>query len=82
MYIIQCKDKSLYTGITRDVRERIKTHNLGQGCHYTRGRYPVKLLFSELHNNRSLATKREIEIKKFSRSKKLQLVRKQVRHRH
>ena len=80
VYIIQCRDKSLYVGITNDIEARIKSHNLGQGCHYTRGRYPVKLMFSEKHNSRSSATKREMEIKKFSRSKKLKLVRNQVGH--
>jgi putative endonuclease len=81
VYIVRCKDTSLYTGITRDVSERIRTHNLGQGCHYTRGRHPVKLLYSEQHDSRSSATKREIEIKKFSRSEKLKLVKNQVMHR-
>ena len=80
VYIVECSDKTLYTGIASDVRERIKAHNRGQGCYYTRGRHPVKLLFSEQHGSRSSATKREIEIKKFSRSKKLKLVRNQTWH--
>lgn len=75
VYIIECKDKSLYVGITKEVDERIKAHNLGQGCYYTKYRRPVKLLFCEQHDNRSSATKREIEIKKFSRIKKLNLIK-------
>jgi putative endonuclease len=82
VYIIACKDNSLYVGITNDIEERIKSHNLGQGCRYTKSRCPVKLLFCEMQKNRSSATKREMEIKKFSRSKKLKLVRNQRHHKY
>ncbi|UCG92863.1 MAG: GIY-YIG nuclease family protein [candidate division WOR-3 bacterium] len=75
VYIVECKDKSLYIGITRDIEQRIREHNLGKGCRYTKHRYPVKLLYYEQHGNRSLAVKREIEIKKFSRAKKFNLIK-------
>lgn len=75
VYIVECKDKSLYVGITTDIEKRINDHNSGKGCHYTKYRKPVKLLFYEKHKNRSSAVKRELEIKKFNRAKKFDLIK-------
>lgn len=71
VYIIQCADNSLYTGITTDVSRRVKTHNEKSGGSYTRIRTPVKLVYQESHPNRSSALRREAQIKKWSRAKKL-----------
>ena len=76
VYIVECKDKTLYIGITTDINRRIKEHNSsGKGAKYTRSRRPVKLAFFEKVKNRSCATKREYEIKKrYTRKKKLILI--------
>ncbi len=68
VYIVQCADKSFYTGITNDINRRIKEHNAssGVGSKYTRIRRPVKLMYKEKLKTRSLATKRENEIKRLS----------------
>lgn len=74
LYIIQCSDNTLYTGITTDIPRRIQEHNLKSGGHYTRSRTPVELVYQESHPNRSAASKRESQIKKWTREKKLGLV--------
>ena len=77
VYILQCADDSLYTGITTDVTRRIEEHNdrsSNLGAKFTRGRQPVKLLYQEQLETRSLATKREMEIKSLTRIKKLGLI--------
>lgn len=74
VYIVQCLDGTLYTGIAKDVRERIKQHNTGKGARYTRGRGPVKLIYSEVFKTRSEALRREMEIKKWPREKKLRMI--------
>ncbi|MDQ7009290.1 MAG: GIY-YIG nuclease family protein [Candidatus Gracilibacteria bacterium] len=76
VYILKCSDNTLYTGITTDLEKRLKQHNgdiLG-GAKYTLSRKPVELLYSEDSENRSTATKREMQIKKFNREKKLELI--------
>lgn len=74
VYILQCADGSLYTGITNDLPRRLDQHNEGTGAKYTRGRGPHILVFSESHPERSLALKREIHIKSLSRAEKLALL--------
>lgn len=74
VYILECSDKTLYTGWTNDINKRIECHNRGKGAKYTRGRLPVKLVYFELLDNKSLALKREIEIKKLSKKDKLLLI--------
>jgi putative endonuclease len=74
IYILECADGSLYTGSTTDMSRRLKEHNSGQGGNYTRMRYPVKLLLTEPHQSRSLAQKREAQIKRWTRDKKLALI--------
>lgn len=76
VYILQCADHSLYTGITTDVERRFKEHVEGKGGHYTRAHKAKKIVYTEPKTNRSLASKREAEIKKLSRSEKLRLLKK------
>lgn len=75
VYILRCKDNSLYTGWCRDLDERIKKHNSGKGAKYTRAKGPCKLVYYEEISNKSEALKREIAIKKLSKVKKEDLVR-------
>ena len=76
VYILHCSDGSLYTGITTDTERRVKEHNgPKKGAKYTRCRQPVDLIFKEEALNRSIATKREIQIKKLTHSAKLHLIK-------
>jgi putative endonuclease len=76
IYILQCADGSLYTGVARDLRRRLLQHNgdLVGGSRYTRGRRPVALLWSDTAPDRSTAQRREASIKRLNRSQKLHLV--------
>ena len=75
VYIVKCKDDSLYTGISNSVEERVKKHNLGKGSKsIVKSIRPVELVYVERFENRSEASKRESEIKKLSRKDKKQLV--------
>lgn len=74
VYILECKDGTLYTGYTVDIIERIKRHNAGLGAKYTRNRRPVTLKYQESFATKSEAMKREIEIKKLTRKKKMSLI--------
>lgn len=75
VYILCCNDDSLYTGITTELERRIDEHNMSkQAAAYTRARRPVKLVYSEQHDSRANASKREYEIKQFSRKQKLALI--------
>lgn len=74
VYIVECKDGSLYTGYARDVASRIEKHNLGLGAKYTRNRRPVRLKYKEPFDTISNAMKREIQIKKLTRREKLGLI--------
>ncbi|MCK5111714.1 MAG: GIY-YIG nuclease family protein [Arcobacteraceae bacterium] len=77
VYILECSDGNLYTGITKDVTKRLDEHNSSdKGAKYTKARRPVKLLYKEPSLNRSSASKREYAIKKLTRLKKLQLIQK------
>lgn len=73
VYILECRDGTLYTGITDDVESRVRVHNIGKGAKYTKGRGPVILKYKELVKNRSEATKREMEIKKMKKGMKIRL---------
>jgi len=75
VYILKCRDGSLYTGITTDLKRRLEQHKSGKGGHYTRSRKVIGIVYSERHPNRSVASKREAEIKGWSREKKLNLLR-------
>ena len=75
IYILRCNDDTLYTGIAKDVEKRILEHNESdKGAKYTKARRPVKLLYTEEAEDRSVASKREYAIKKLSRTKKLELI--------
>lgn len=77
VYILQCADDTLYTGIATDVDRRLHEHNSSQkGARYTRSRRPVRLVYSEMFPDRSSASRREYEIKKkMNRAQKLELIR-------
>lgn len=74
-YILLCANKALYTGITNNLERRLLAHNSGRGARYTRGFGPVKLLWQEHHRNRSSASRREAQIKRLSRLRKLALIK-------
>jgi len=74
LYILECGDKSLYTGIAKNVDQRLKAHNSGQGSAYTRSHLPVRCVHKEKHQTYSKALKREAQIKFWSREKKLALI--------
>jgi len=76
VYILECGDGSLYTGITVDVTQRLATHNQGQGSRYTRSHLPVKVVFTERQTEHSAALKREHQIKKLTRAQKKVLLKK------
>ena len=70
MYVVECCDKTWYTGYTTDIVRRIKTHNAKKGAKYTRIRVPVKLIYFEEFETKSEATRAESLFKKLTRSKK------------
>jgi len=75
LYIIRCADDTLYTGIAKDLTQRIEEHNTSpKGAKYTRTRRPVTLVYSEEYGDRSTASKREYVVKKMTRLQKLALV--------
>lgn len=73
VYILRCKDDTLYCGITPDLEKRLEMHRTGKGAKYTRGRGPLELVYSEQLPTHSDALKREIAIKRLPRSEKLKL---------
>lgn len=75
VYILRCKDDSLYTGWCVDLKKRLELHNSGKGAKYTRSKRPCKLVYYEEIDNKSEALKREIAIKKLTKAKKEDLVR-------
>lgn len=74
VYIAECSDGTLYTGIAKDVHARILQHNTGMGAKYTKARRPVRLVYSCTCDSRSAALKREYEIKQLTRAEKLALI--------
>jgi len=75
LYIVECKDSKLYTGITNNLKRRIRDHNSGNGCRYTSIRAPVKLVYSEELPTKSEALKRELRVKHLSRAEKFILIK-------
>lgn len=73
VYLLECRDKSLYCGFAGNLEKRLAAHNAGKASKYTRPRLPAKLVFFEVAKTKSLALKREAEIKKLPRKKKLLL---------
>ena len=73
VYILECKDGSLYTGITDRLEHRLAAHRAGKGAKYTKGRSPLTLRYLEDCEDHSAALRREIQIKKLDRNQKLAL---------
>lgn len=74
VYLIKCLDGSLYCGITTDIKRRLSEHKAGKGGSYTRSHKVLEIVYSEKCKDRSKASKRELEIKKLSKVKKLSLI--------
>ena len=74
IYIIECSDGSLYTGVTNDLDKRITAHNAGRGAKYTKSRRPVHLRYSETARDRKQASQREHVIKSLQKSTKISLI--------
>jgi putative endonuclease len=74
VYVLRCRDGSLYTGMTNDLDRRLTAHRAGKGGAYTRSRLPVRLVYTERRRGRGAALSREAAIKRLSRAAKLTLV--------
>ena len=74
VYMIRCKDGSLYTGWTNNLEKRFKNHCKGKGAKYTRGRGPLELVYYEVFEEKKEAMKREYEIKQLKKSEKEKLI--------
>ena len=74
VYILRCRDGTLYTGITNDLARRLEAHNAGKGAKYTRSRRPVTVVYEAACGSRSEALRREAAIKKLGRAEKLALI--------
>lgn len=74
VYMLRCKDGSLYTGWTNNLEHRLAMHNSGRGAKYTRGRGPLELVYSEELPDKEAALRRECAIKKLRREQKLALL--------
>jgi len=74
VYILLCSDNSLYTGATNNLEKRFTDHKNGKGAAYTKSHKPLKIVYSEQFQTKSEALKREIEIKSWSRKRKLRLL--------
>jgi len=79
VYMLRCRDGSLYTGITKDLRRRVAAHRAGQGSRYTRSHLPVRLVYRERRATRAAALQREAAIKRMSATAKGRLVRQSER---
>lgn len=80
VYIIRCVDNSLYTGVTTNIARRVIEHNAGKGGAYTSAHRPAKLVYQETFRSKSKAHKREAQIKRWTRKKKLALIRAKSLH--
>ncbi|OAI18528.1 endonuclease [Methylomonas koyamae] len=74
VYIIECCDGSLYTGITTDVERRFRQHRAGTGAKYFRTKQPVRIVYTETEHDRATASRREAEIKRMGRAEKLAIL--------
>lgn len=74
VYLLRCADDSLYTGVARNLEQRLAQHNAGKGAKYTRGRRPVALVWTQSAESHGEALKQEILIKKLNRAAKLRLI--------
>lgn len=76
VYMIRCKDGSLYTGWTNNLEKRFRNHCKGKGAKYTRGRGPLELVYYEVFEDKREAMRREYEIKQLKKSEKEKLIQK------
>jgi putative endonuclease len=76
LYILRCSDDTLYTGITNNLKKRFECHKSGKGARYTRGRLPVKIAYFESCIDKGSALRREYEVKRLSRTEKMDLISK------
>lgn len=74
LYILRCRDNSYYTGVTKDIAQRLDRHNSGKGAKYTKSRRPCELVYYEEYDNEVIARRRELEVKGWRREKKHALV--------
>lgn len=74
VYIARCADGTLYTGWTTDLTKREKAHNAGKGAKYTKSRTPIKIVYSEVFDDKETAMSREWHIKRLTRAEKLKLI--------
>lgn len=74
VYMLRCRDGSLYTGWTNDLEKRLKAHNSGSASKYTRTRFPAELVYFEEWESKEAAMSREWHIKRLSREEKLKLI--------
>ncbi len=79
VYILKCKNGSLYTGITNDLKRRLSQHQSGKGARYTRAFGAAKMVYEERRADRSSASKREAQIKSWSRKQKLEFIKKKIK---
>ncbi|HEX6593279.1 MAG TPA: GIY-YIG nuclease family protein [Bacillota bacterium] len=77
VYILKCKDDTLYTGYTNNLPNRLRMHEKGKGAKYTRGRGPFQVIFTETFSTKRKAMQKEYAIKQLSRQEKLQMIREQ-----
>jgi putative endonuclease len=75
VYMVRCSDRTLYTGYTNDLENRLKMHNSGKGAKYVRGRTPVKLIYKKAYRTLSSALKAECAVKRLTRGDKLKMIR-------
>ncbi len=73
-YMLRCGDGTLYTGWTKDLEQRLQTHNAGRGGKYTRSRLPVELVYREKFETKEEAMSREWHLKRLTRQEKLRLI--------
>ena len=73
LYILECRDGTLYTGITDDLQRRLSVHGTARGAKYTRGRGPFRLRYTENCDDHSHALRRELQVKRLTRQEKLEL---------
>lgn len=77
-YIVECSDRTLYTGWTNNLEKRLEAHNAGKGARYTKTRRPVKLVYQEQFETKEEAMSREYHIKQLSRKEKLKLIQEKI----
>lgn len=77
IYILECKDGSLYTGYTNNLANRLKMHELGKGAKYTRGRGPFKLRYHQVFETKETAMQVEYQIKQLARADKVKIIQEQ-----